>query len=172
MSRWQADGAFSSKHHDWQTPAEFFELLNDEFEFTLDAAASAHNAKVSNYFTKEDDALKQDWAKAAGKGGAVFINPPYGRKIGQWIEKAAEEGQRVTVVALVFARTDVKWFHDHIMPKATELRLIRGRLSFTREGRKGTAPAPSMIVVWRPGIRVTKHLPAYSSARQPREATK
>ncbi len=172
MSRWQADGVFSSKHHDWATPADLFELINDEFAFTLDAAAGPENAKVSAYFTKNDDALAQDWAEAAGTGGAVFVNPPYGRGIGKWLKKCAEEGQRVTVAALVFARTDVKWFHRYVMPLASEVRFIKGRLNFTRDGRTGTAPAPSMLVVYRPGLRITEHLPAYQMARRKQEATK
>ena len=52
---------FSSKEEKWATPQDFFDKLNDEFHFTLDAAASPDNAKCANYFTEEQDGLAQSW---------------------------------------------------------------------------------------------------------------
>ena len=52
---------FSSKEEKWATPQDFFDKLNDEFHFTLDAAASPDNAKCANYFTEEQDGLVQSW---------------------------------------------------------------------------------------------------------------
>lgn len=79
---------FSSKSDEWSTPIDFFEKLNDEFNFTLDPCCSAENHKCSKYFTIEDDGLKQDWT-----GHTVFVNPPYS-KIAQWVEKAWKEGRK------------------------------------------------------------------------------
>lgn len=55
----------SSKKQDWCTPKEFFDVLDAEFHFTLDAAAKKKNAKCSAYFTPEDDALKKAGERAA-----------------------------------------------------------------------------------------------------------
>ena len=55
---------FSSKEEKWATPQDFFDKLNDEFHFTLDAAASPDNAKCANYFTEEQDGLVQSWGGA------------------------------------------------------------------------------------------------------------
>ena len=55
---------FSSKEEKWATPQDFFDKLNDEFNFTLDAAASPDNAKCANYFTEEQDGLVQSWGGA------------------------------------------------------------------------------------------------------------
>jgi site-specific DNA-methyltransferase (adenine-specific) len=75
------------------------------------------------------------------------MNPPYGRVIGKWVEKAYNSAQDgATVVALLPARTDTKWFHDYIYGKA-EIRFIRGRLRFG--GCKNPAPFPSMLVIWK-----------------------
>ena len=52
---------YSSKEEKWATPQDFFDKLNDEFHFTLDAAASPDNAKCANYFTEEQDGLTQSW---------------------------------------------------------------------------------------------------------------
>ena len=52
---------YSSKEEKWATPQDFFDKLNDEFHFTLDAAASPDNAKCANYFTEEQDGLAQSW---------------------------------------------------------------------------------------------------------------
>jgi site-specific DNA-methyltransferase (adenine-specific) len=101
------------------------------------------NHTCPDYFTKEDDGLAKDWG-----GRRVFCNPPYGREIGKWVEKCYEESQKpeTTVVALLPARTDTRWFHDHVNGKARELRFLRGRLHFNES--KSAAPFPSMIVVF------------------------
>ena len=134
---------FSSKEEKWATPQDFFDKLNDEFHFTLDAAASPDNAKCANYFTEEQDGLVQSWG-----GHTVWCNPPYCRKTGLWVKKAYEEHQRTgcTVVMLLPSRTDVRWFHDYILGKA-EIRFIKGRLKFG--GNKNSAPLPSIVVIYR-----------------------
>lgn len=135
-------GLMTSKTPEWETPKDFFDELNKEFHFTLDPCATLENAKCANYFTKEQDGLKQPW------GGVVFCNPPYGRVIGDWMRKAHTEAQNgAVVVCLVPARTDTRWFHDYAMKG--EIRFIKGRLKFG--GSKNSAPFPSAIVVFRGG---------------------
>ena len=134
---------FSSAKSDWETPQDLFDELDDEFHFTLDAASSDLNAKCEKHYTVEDDGLSQSWA-----GNNVFLNPPYGRNMKDWMRKAYEESQaeNTTVVVLVPARTDTAWFHDYVYGKA-ELRFLRGRLKFG--GCENSAPFPSLVVVYR-----------------------
>lgn len=135
---------FSSQTDDWATPQNFFDKLDEEFNFTLDPCASPTNAKCSKYFTSEDNGLVQSW-----EGETVFMNPPYGRVIKDWVRKAYEESKKgSTVVCLLPARTDTRWFHDYIYGKS-EIRFIKGRLKFG--GAKNSAPFPSMVVVFRGG---------------------
>lgn len=133
------EAMFSSKTDLWSTPQEFFDELNREFGFTLDACATPENAKCENYFSPEIDGLSQEWGK-----NTVWCNPPYGREIGAWVRKASES--EALTVMLLPARTDTKWFHDYIYHKA-EIRFIKGRLKFG-DG-KNSASFPSMIVVFR-----------------------
>lgn len=79
----------SSKNMCWCTPQDFFDRLNAEFGFVLDPAATDKTAKCSLYYTPETDGLSQSW----DRGGAVFCNPPYGREIGKWVQKAFEEAR-------------------------------------------------------------------------------
>lgn len=79
----------SSKKMDYCTPQDFFDELDAEFVFALDAAATDKSAKCNRYFTPEDDGLKQPWDVPSGY--AVFCNPPYGRQIGEWVKKAHDE---------------------------------------------------------------------------------
>lgn len=138
----------SSKKMDWCTPQAFFDALDSEFHFALDAAATAENAKCKRFFTPEIDALSRSW----DVGGAVFCNPPYGRTLGKWVAKAYKEYVRTggTIVLLIPARTDTSYFHDYILGKA-EIRYLRGRLKFEDEhgNAKDAAPFPSMIVIYR-----------------------
>ena len=80
----------SSMKMDWRTPKDFFRELDQEFHFGLDAAASHENAKCERYFTPETDGLSRPWSGY----GAVFCNPPYGREIGKWVQKAYSEHVR------------------------------------------------------------------------------
>lgn len=140
---------YSSKRPDWATPSELFATLDAEFDFTLDAAASDDNTKVpTRYFTEADDALTQPWTGIDGAPARAFVNPPYGRGIGKWVEKAIRESHRgATVVMLVPARTDSVWFQE-LAAHAQEVRLLAGRVTF--EGASEPAPFPSAIAVLRP----------------------
>lgn len=134
---------YSSKTNEWGTPQDLFDKLNAEFTFTLDPCASKDNHKCDRYFTKDQDGLIRKW-----QGETVFMNPPYGRQIGLWMSKAYDEAliAGVTVVCLIPARTDTKYWHNYVM-KAHEIRFIKGRLCFN-DG-EGRAPFPSAIIVFK-----------------------
>ena len=112
---------YSSKSEMWETPQDFFDRLDARFHFQTDVCAVPENAKCKHYYTPEQDGLAQEWT------GICWCNPPYGRQIGKWVEKAANS--RATVVMLLPARTDTKWFHDYCLPTA-EIVFIKGRLKF------------------------------------------
>jgi site-specific DNA-methyltransferase (adenine-specific) len=145
------DVHYSSKSDEWETPQDLFDKLNDEFHFTLDAAATSKNSKCGpRYMDMLGDALTMDW-KYHSQGGSIFLNPPYGRKIGKFVQKAYEESLKgVTVVCLIPARTDTRWFHDYCVKG--EIRFLKGRLKFkNRDGDPLPTPAPfpSMVVVFK-----------------------
>jgi phage N-6-adenine-methyltransferase len=132
---------FSSRNDRWETPPEFFARLDEEFGFTLDVCALPENAKCKRYFTPAVDGLKQEWR------GVCWMNPPYGRAISKWVQKAWESAQQgATVVCLLPARTDTAWWHTYVM-RASEIRLVRGRVRFV--GAASSAPFPSAVVVFR-----------------------
>jgi len=134
---------FSSKNEEWETPQDLFNELNKEFNFTVDVASSNNNYKLKKYYTVKEDGLLQDWANEI-----VWCNPPYGRKIENWVKKASES--KAMVVMLIPVRTDTKWFHKYIYEKKNvEIRFIKGRLKFGNS--KNSAPFPSMIVIFRGG---------------------
>ena len=113
--------------YDWWTPPEIFKDLNIKFD--LDVAAPIGGVEwipATKYFTKKDDGLKQDWA------GTVWMNPPYGKFTSAWLEKFVKHGNGI---ALVFSRTDTKWFQDYAV-NADALLFLRGRLSFYNAGVK------------------------------------
>ena len=140
---------FSSESTDWSTPQDFFDELNAEFQFTLDPCADEFNHKCDVYFTTVEDGLLQSW-----EGHTVFCNPPYGKALKDWVKKCAEEAANpsTTVVLLIPARTDTKYFHEYIYNKPNvEIRFLKGRLKFG-DG-KNSAPFPSMVAVFRAHMR-------------------
>jgi len=141
---------YSSKSNEWCTPKNVFLNLDEEFDFILDAAASKENTLCEQFFSKEDDALTKDWSEY----GSVWCNPPYGRQVSKFIKKGFEESKKgATVVMLVPARVDTKWWHSYCAK--AEVRFIKGRLKFARTGDTeddpvpAAAPFPSAIVVFR-----------------------
>ena len=133
---------FSSKTPEWATPQDLFDRLNEKYHFNLDSASTDENAKCQNHYTVSDDGLAKSWG-----GYTVFCNPPYGREIGKWVEKAYNESLKpnTLIVMLLPARTDTKWFHNYCVKGKIEF--IKGRLKFG--GCKNSAPFPSMIVVFK-----------------------
>lgn len=124
-------GLMTSLSPHWATPKGLYDELNNEFHFDFDPCPLKSGI----------DGLAMTWGKVN------FINPPYGRQIGVWIDRAyAESCAGKTCVMLLPSRTDTKWWHNGVL-KSQEIRFIRGRLKFGDS--KNSAPFPSCIVVFR-----------------------
>lgn len=134
-----APAFFTSLIQEYGTPHWLFDALDVEFHFTLDVCASAENAKCQTYFTKEQDGLAQRWT------GTCWMNPPYGRNIRRWIEKA--RNSNATVVCLLPARTNTRWWFE-VVADASEVRFIHPKLQF--DGAAHVAPFPSAVVIFPP----------------------
>lgn len=131
----------SSKSVEWSTPHNLFSYLDTRFSFTLDPCCTRENATCPEFYTIEDDGLVKSW-----EGHRVFMNPPYGREIGDWCRKAKTEAEKgALVVGLLPARVDTAWWKENVDGHA-DVHFIRGRLKFG--GCKDSAPFPSAIVVW------------------------
>ena len=138
---------FSSKSSEWSTPQSFYDKLNNMFKFTLDVCASELNHKCEKYFDINKNGLEQKWNE-----DICFMNPPYGRGINKWIEKAYKESlEGATVVCLIPARVDSRWAQDYCLTKAKEVYFVRGRLKFGDDtnGVINSAPFPSMVCVFQ-----------------------
>jgi phage N-6-adenine-methyltransferase len=133
-----------AKRHDWETPQALFDELDAEFHFEVDVCATHANAKCSQFYTEGVDGLRVSWRRRM-----CWMNPPYGRKIVLWLKKAYEESLAgATVVCLVPAKTDTRWWHEYCMKG--EIRFIKGRLNFV--GCKHNAPFPSAIVIFKASL--------------------
>jgi len=137
-------GMMSSATPEWPTPAALFQQLDALYgPFDLDPCSTDDNAKCARHFTEAANGLDQEWT------GRVFMNPPYGKQIPKWVAKAYRSAQAgALVVCLLPARTDTDWWHRYC--QRGEVTFLRGRLKFG-DG-KGTAPFPSAVVVFRPGV--------------------
>lgn len=143
--------------NDRGTPRELFNALDSEFKFTLDVAASRHNHKCAEYFTKRDNGLQQSWA-----GHTVWCNPPYS-SIRVWVEKAWEEiaGCVGIVMLLPANRCDQPWWHELVEPFrdqqhcALQTRFLKGRTKFVfpkewGNRSNGSPPFGCLLLVFRP----------------------
>lgn len=142
---------FSSDRDDWETPGWLIRRVQKEFgPISLDAAASHSNFVCDTYFTQAEDGFQQDWEKAAGPGGLVWLNPPYGRtNTPAWIEKALtsvlDSTTGLHAAVLIPARTETKWFHEFCV--RGDLYFLQARIKFCLDGESDAgAPFPSVLV--------------------------
>jgi phage N-6-adenine-methyltransferase len=137
---------FSSETDQWSTPQDFYdEVVWRLGPFSLDVCADSSNAKSDFYFDKIANGLIQPWGYQNGDLRSCWMNPPYGRELGDWIHKACLEAKhgKCVVVCLVPARTDTRWFQE-AWDMASRVWFIRGRLKFGNS--KNSAPFPSALI--------------------------
>lgn len=141
---------FNAKSVEWETPIDFFKPLNNEFNFTLDVCATHENKKVDKCFTLLENGLIQSWG-----GNVCWMNPPYGRDMVQWLEKAKKESEcfGVTTVCLIPARTNTRWWHT-ICLNSSEIRFVLGRPKFGNTSHG--LPFPLALVVFSPNVTTCK----------------
>jgi DNA N-6-adenine-methyltransferase (Dam) len=128
---------------EWWTPPSVFEAIG--LEFDLDPCApplpAAPWLPVADRYSIPQDGLSEPW------GGCVWLNPPYGKETGAWVERLAEHGHGI---ALVFARTDVRWWHRAV-PASTGVCFVEGRLTFVAgagQSAPGNSGGPSALIAY------------------------
>jgi site-specific DNA-methyltransferase (adenine-specific) len=120
----------SKKMEYLRTPPDIWKDLSKEFAFTLDACASDENHLLPKYYTKEQDALKQDWT-----GEVAYIHPLFDGKIGKFVEKAFKT-KNLTAVFLLPASTHTKYFHECFYKNPNcEIRFLRKGVKGFRFGK-------------------------------------
>lgn len=153
----------SSDNEHWNTPDDVLTPIREHLgPIVLDPCSNPFSkvrAKTEFFGPPGKDGLAESWQA----GGVVYVNPPYGRKIVHWVDKAVLEGEASKILAsgteivmLVPARTDTVWFHK-ILATANTVLLWKGRLTFL--GAPHGAPFPSAIAYW--GHRPTKFKVAF-----------
>ena len=147
---------------EWETPQDFYDALDQEFGFTMDVCAIEANAKHPIYLSPEDDALSCSWDTVC------WMNPPYDKSIGLWLAKAYEEAQLGnTVVCLIQGRsTDTKWWHAYVM-RSSEIRFIKDRLHFGKNGVFNRANISSAVVVFHPFSKGPPQVSAIDTTGKP-----
>lgn len=146
-----------AKQTNWGTPPDLFDKLARNFgPFDLDPCGAAGNyvsESCGTYYHSASSGLVHPWR------GRVFMNPPYGRGLLDWVVKATTEvymGNAERVVALLPVRTDTRWWQRYVgegfgrgidgRPMVREVRFMRGRLHFV--GATAPAPFSSVIIIW------------------------
>lgn len=143
---------------EWGTPLDFFNKINQEFNFQTDPCTTINNPlNLKFFYTKEENGLDKIWI------GNVWINPPYS-SASTWIAQARKrqlEGFENKIVVLIPATcTDTRWFHQYVYDQNTwqpyeniEIRFIKGRIKFiglseNNKGKYGTPRFGSMLVIF------------------------
>jgi len=145
-----------SKSIEWYTPEWIFTKLNVKFDVDVCTKKGGINYIPANkYFCKEDDGLLQEWV------GSVWCNPPYGKETSIWLEKFC---QHKNGIALVFARTDTKWFHNTV-EKADAVLFLKGRVQFVdgdnKTNKTGSTSGSMLIAFGKNNVEALKNLEGF-----------
>jgi site-specific DNA-methyltransferase (adenine-specific) len=132
----------------WSTPDWLFHLLDVEFHFTLDAAASPHNAKCKRFFTEKQDGRAQDWGE-----DTVWCNPPWAaRLLRHWVRKAYEASRKgATVVLLIPNWRGYDWFDEYCVSYG-EIRHVMNKVYFASPVGK-TGGKECVVVIFGPNVK-------------------
>lgn len=126
----------------WLTPQR---ILDDLGPFDLDPCAAPEPRPwptAANHITLPSDGLRAPWS------GRIWLNPPYST-IGPWMRRLAAHPDGGT--ALVFARTETRWFAESVWGGAHAARFLFGRLHFHRPSgaeAADNAGAPSVLIAY------------------------
>lgn len=150
----------TTQEHDlrqeWETPQDFFDVVDAEFGFDIDVCATSANTKCSHFIGLQGNALDicVRWYDPYEGGGTAWCNPGF-TNIGPWMEKAYAEvigGDTTVVVVMALVSPSTKWWRDWAM-KASEIRLLGGkRVQFVApEGVKQSSNArENCLIIFRP----------------------
>lgn len=133
--------AFRGSTDEWLTPPAIIKALGP---FDLDPCSPVDRpwATAVRHFTIRDNGLTQPWA------GRVWLNPPYGPQTGAWLERLANHGDGI---ALVFARTETRFFQRWGFGEADSMLFLSGRINFHNlagERAPKNSGAPSVLIAY------------------------
>lgn len=126
---------------EWLTPPAILQSLG---EFDLDPCAPINRpwATARQHYTILDNGLLQEWF------GRVWMNPPYGKELGAWLNRMALHGDGI---AFTFARTGGRSFQNFVFPYADSILFLAGRTTFYNvdgSPAKRNAGAPSLLIAY------------------------
>lgn len=142
---------------EWRTPPALFEFC-DQFmgwmvgiNVGLDAAANIGNTKFpSNFITKEQDSLVQDWTVLCPKNKGTFINPPFSR-VYDFVHKIKESREQgLSTIAILPGTWCVRWMHEFVFGYASHILVPNKRLAYLdSNGDKQNSPNfETIAILW------------------------
>lgn len=143
-----------------ETPDELFNVLDIEFNFQFDLAASIENRKTEDFST---NSLEVPWSFF--NRGPMWLNPPYSRgNIDKFMKKAYEESLNgCTIVCLVRDDPSTNWYRDYVDGRAVEVRRLVRRVRFI--GADSCYNFPCCIVVYKPPVKGHSGVPLYEPTK-------
>jgi hypothetical protein len=120
---------------EWYTPAPYIVMAREVLgSIDLDPASNALAQswiQAEKIYTKEDNGLEQKWAYN------VFCNPPYGRSVEEWLNKAIDGYQwgDISACIMLLNRTGAAWYKKR-KREVTAICEVDRRIAFLDESGK------------------------------------
>ena len=139
-------GVYKGRRSDeWSTPRDLFQSLDQQYDFTFDVAASKDNARIDQYWTKEDNALTKDWDNSH----RYWMNPPFS-KAKEFFEKIKTENgkNKIKLVSIYKASNlETKTWQEYILETANWVLFLDKRVNFdSHAGSSNQVPFGSALI--------------------------
>ncbi|EOC2574978.1 DNA N-6-adenine-methyltransferase [Escherichia coli] len=136
-------GRYHGGSDDWRTPYRLFHNLNREYNFSLDGAATEHDALLPRF---TDDIHNQSWV-----GERVFVNPPFSMAE-KFLLKAPEAD--LAVFLIPYRPQTIYWLkHIFTNPLCHEIRILHRAVKYLppagHNGLVVRSPFPTAVVVFK-----------------------
>ncbi|EOK6112453.1 DNA N-6-adenine-methyltransferase [Escherichia coli] len=140
-------GRYHGGSDDWRTPYRLFRNLHREFGFSMDGAATEHDALLPRF---TDDIHNQSWVSER-----VFCNPPYS-DIPSFLIKASEAD--LAVFLIPYRPQTIYWLkHIFTNPLCHEIRMLHRAVKYLppagHNGLVVRSPFPTAVVVFKKETR-------------------
>ena len=116
----------SNQNDNWRTPQWMFDWLNELYSFDIDLCACKESAKVDNFFSLEENALKKDWIEYGDVG---FCNPPYSNR-GEWIDLAANQAIEGMTTIMTIPALNGQKFVPKVIDGCSKIISMIGRVGY------------------------------------------
>jgi hypothetical protein len=139
------------KSVDWNTPQYILDAVRQVFDGSIDLDPCSNATSIVNASGEYNLELRGENGLELGWSGNVFVNPPFGRGLDKWVQKAIDsasgkDGEETSVIMLLPVAVSTKLWQNKILKRADAICFLNKRIRFV--GAKNSAPMDCSLILY------------------------